>query len=187
MKTVAILYGLLGGPRSGKALVRALEAGGYRIVDDANGADIIIAHSAGSFWLPPANPSQKYLLIGPPYWPDKSAVIRLAIRAKRNLRPRHAGYTLWSWVIRNAWGAYYAVFDLRRNLRILRCGLTFDLATAVQGRSILLVRNQDDSWITPDLSALRDQNPNLQIIELPGEHSDIAHHPERYVALLKSL
>jgi hypothetical protein len=166
---------------------QALRAAGYTPVRTIGEADYVICHSAGCFWLPPAPARQKFLLVGPPYWPGRTMRIRLLERAKSNLRPASVGYTPRSWLTRNLWGIYYAVFDFRRNLRILTYGSRYDLPATARGHRAIIVRNQNDGWLTPDLDAIHANNPQIDIIRLPGDHSDIGHHPETYVALLKQL
>lgn len=72
-------------------------------------------------------------------------------------------------------------------MRIMRCAPTFDLAQAIADRDVLLVRNKYDDWLTPDFTNLKKSNPQLETIELPGDHDDITHNPERYVELIESL
>jgi hypothetical protein len=184
---VAVQYGLFGGEHIGRRLRAALRQEGYTPVRSVSDADIVICHSAGCFWLPSAPSHQKFMLVGPPYWPGKTARARILERTSHNLRPGAQGYSIWRWLARNLWGVYYAVFDLPRNIRVLAYGSRYDLRAAIAGHRTLLVRNQADGWLTPDLDHLRVINPTIKIVEMPGDHGDIIHNPERYVRLLKHL
>lgn len=91
MRTVKIQYGIFGGELQGKRLRREIQKAGYAVTKNASAADIILAHSAGCFWLPSAPARQKLLLVDPPYWPAKSIGERGKARAKRNFQFRQYG------------------------------------------------------------------------------------------------
>ncbi len=187
-RKVTIQYGVFAGHHTGKKLRKALQAAGYHITDRTDDADIIIAHSAGCFWLPEPSAAQQVVLIDPPYWPGKSVRVRARSRYFRNLRFHSYGYPLRYWLIRNLWGAYYGVFDWKQTRRITRFAPSYNLAVIVRDYpNILLVRNEHDDWLAPDLSEVMRANPRLVVHRLPGDHDDINYHPERYVALLKAL
>jgi hypothetical protein len=184
---VKILYGIFGGEHIGKRLRTALREAGYTPVTDTNEADVILAHSAGCFWLENTPAHQKLILIDPPYWPGKTIRQRAHDRARSNLRPLVHGYSLRYWIGRNLWGAYYALFDLKRNRRIMNYAEHYNLPDIIRDHTVLLVRNQHDDWLTPDLGHLKKVNPTLRIVELPGDHDDISQYPKRYVDLIQSL
>jgi len=184
---IKIQYGIFAGEGNGIRLRKALRAAGYEVVKTADQADIIIAHSAGCFWLPEAHSHQKLMLIDPPYWPSKTIRERARSRSRNNLRYRRFGYSFRYWMARNLWGAYYAIRDYRRTMRIVRHAPAYDLSAIVHNRTVLLVRNEHDDWLTPDLDELEASNPKLKVAHIPGDHDHITHHPEVYVRLLQSL
>lgn len=186
-RKVKIAYGIFAGERNGRRLRRALRQAGYGITRKFGDADIIIAHSAGCFWLPPASKSQHYLLIDPPYWPGRAVGERARSRARTNFRFRTYGYPLRYWLARNLWGLYYAARDLPRTVRIVRFAAKYDLEAIVRGRNVTLVRNEHDDWLTPDLERLQTVNPQLRTVEMPGDHDHFSYHPEAYVHLLQSV
>jgi len=184
---VKIYYGVFSGERNGPRLRKALRRAGYEITAQEVEADIIIAHSAGAFWLPQAPTNQKLMIIDPVYWPSKSVKERIRAKAKTNLKFRHYGYPLRYWLAKNLWGAYYAVRDAARTQRIIRHAKHYDLEQIIKGHAVLLVRNIDDAWLTPNLDQLKAINPNIIIKEMPGEHDDWFYNPQPYVDLLKSI
>lgn len=187
MTKVKIEYGILSGKLSGARLERALRSAGYELVDDALQAEVILAHSAGCFWLPEAPSGKKLVLIDPPYWPDKSIRERARSQRRANLQFRQFGYSFFPWFRRNLWGLYYVVRDIRRSLRIVRYAREFNLENTIRTHDhILLVRNHSDTWLTPEYARLKQLNHTLETVELPGSHEDLTHHPERYVELLQS-
>ncbi|MDB5169843.1 MAG: hypothetical protein JWN82_239 [Candidatus Saccharibacteria bacterium] len=185
---VAIQYGVVTGPWVGKKFRRALTAAGYRHVEDIAEADIIITHSAGCFWLPPSD--QPLLLINPLYWPGKTIRQRVKDRARSHRHYRQNGYPLGYWLGRTWWGVYYGIVDYRRTRKIMNYAEQFDLPqaiAAIAGRRVVIVRNDKDDWLTPDLDSLRAANPKLSIISVPGDHDNCWYNPEPYIAAIRSL
>jgi hypothetical protein len=183
---VAVLYGIFAGPAAGRGVQKALLAAGYSLTTSAATADIIIAHSAGCFWLPPASPGQRYILIDPPYWPGQSVSTRAGARLMSHLHFHNYGYTFAAWCARNGWVIYYALRDAQRTFRIMRHARQFDLTQVIQSRDITLVRNQFDDWLTPNLAELQKQFPQLRIQNMPCDHDHLLYHPEAYINLLQS-
>lgn len=184
---VKIEYGIFSGEHNGQRLRKVLTSSGYEVVKNTAEADFIMAHSAGCFWLEDATERQKLILIDPPYWPGKTIRERASAQRQANFKFRQYEYHFRPWIAKNLWGVYYAVRDFRRTVRIIRYAFRFNLEDTVSSHQhTLLVRNHQDTWLTPELSALKRLNHKLNIIEVPGSHEDITHHPERYVALLQS-
>jgi len=184
---VKIQYGIFGGEGSGRRLRKALQQAGYVVTKKVAEADIIMAHSAGCFWLPDASSGQKIMLIDPPYWPERSIADRRRTRIRRNFQFSTYAYPPLQWVTHNLWGVYYGVRDHKRTKRIIRHAPTYNLEQVVKNRPVLLVRNEHDDWLTPDLDAIQRTNPKLRVVHVPGDHDDIIYHPKRYVELLKTL
>ncbi len=185
-QNVKIQYGIFSGERTGKRFRKALRKAGYRIVKDANQADIIIAHSAGCFWLPTAPTHQKLLLIDPPYWPGKPIRDRAAAFGKTHLQFLSYGYTIRYWITRNLWGLYYAIRDFRRTSAIIKFAQIYDLDETIENHQVLLVRNEQDDFLTPYLQTLQSHHPTLRIVVVPGDHDDCMFNPQPYVDLLQS-
>jgi hypothetical protein len=183
---VAIQHGFASGKRQSIQLQKELRAKGYAVVSQALDADIIIAHSAGCFWLPAAPTHQRILLIDPPYWPGKSVRQRSSDRLRRNFQFRKYNYGFNLWLKRNLWGIFYSLRDLKYTWDIIKHAQQYDLAAIIHSHQAILVRNDDDDWLTSDLTGISKANPNLTIVRLPGDHDDCYYHPEAYVKLLAS-
>jgi len=184
---VAIKYGIFTGKHVGKKFRRALVAHGYTPVDDISAADIIIGHSAGCFWLERTKPNQKLVLIDPPYWPGKTAKQRAKSRTNSHLHYRKNGFPLHYWIRRTWWGLYYAVIDVPRNRKIVRYADSFDLKQVIEGRSVVLIRNQNDDWLTSNLKDLAAINPAMKIVHIPGDHDDCWFNPKPYIKAINEL
>ncbi len=64
---------------------------------------------------------------------------------------------------------------------------TYNLVDIIKNHQVIIVRNDDDDWLGPDLKELEHANPNLTIRHIPGDHDDCMFNPEAYVNLLQSL
>lgn len=85
-----IEYGWPEGKWHGKLLTKSLIASGYVMATSSSEADIIIAHSAGCYMIPPDSKAKVMLLIGIPNWP-KNLFIN-ALYRKLNWKPKmHIG------------------------------------------------------------------------------------------------
>ncbi len=186
-QSVKINYGIFGGERQGKRLRRELHKAGYTVTKNEAEADIIIAHSAGCFWLPQAPTSQTFVLIDPPYWPGKTIRERARSKGKSHWDFRTYRFPLYIWITHSLWGTYYAVRDLRRTLQIMRFAPQYDLSKIITNHKVVLIRNEGDDWLTPNLDELLRQHPGTSLHIVPGDHDDLYYHPERYVDLLQSV
>jgi hypothetical protein len=184
---IAILYGVVGGPHSQIRLLPTLRAAGYIITDNVSEADVILAHSAGCLWLPQSSSQQTLLLVGPPYWPGKRIRQSIKERGRSNFRFRQHGYPFSRWLIRNLWGIYYLFAQAKRTWYILRHIAEFNLEQVVRAHNTIIVHNEYDEWLTPDLERIRQLNPQTKIIRLSGDHDDLHYNPAVYVNLLQSM
>ncbi len=131
MAKIAVIPGIFAGNYVTRALRKALERSGHKVVSDTASADIVLAHSAGCFWLPPADPKQTVILIDPLYWPGKSVGERARSRARSNAHFRDHNISFDAWLARNLWGTYYAMVTAPRTIRIIRQSRTFDLPSVI--------------------------------------------------------
>lgn len=184
---VALTYGIFTGPHVGIAFRKELINAGYEIVTSTHIADIIIAHSAGCFWLPNASKKQKLLLINPPYWPGRSMNERVRARLVNYPYFRQRGQSFKSWLVRTFWAAYYIVTDVPRSLRIIKRSYSFDLKEVLKGRRVHIIRNEHDDLLTPRFDELGNEFTLVTMTSLPGDHDDCWANPMLYIAELQKL
>ena len=187
MQSVKVIYGVASGDRLGGRLRRELRHAGFTIAKKSDDADIIVAHSAGCFWLQDTRQDQKLMIIDPPYWPGRTVRDRAKEKSDANFHYRRYDYSHRLWLTKNLWGFYYLIRDMKRTVHIAKRVKDFDLPSVIGDKSVLLVRNKLDSWCTPDLDYLKHNHRNLKIVELPGEHDDWFFNPKPYVDLLQSI
>lgn len=183
---VFFVYGFIEGRWHSKRFRRALRKRGYDVGRSLKNADVIIAHSGGCYDVPPLRDDQLLVLINPPYWPERSVRERTWNMAKQmiiTLKPgRHALYSARK-TVRNL---IYSVTRRRHNKRIAERTRTFRLVDEVRHSRTILVRNNNDPWLTPNLTELQKANPHLHIERLAGDHDDCWIKPNLYIDLIES-
>jgi len=182
---IAFLYGFGEGTWHSKQFKKRLHSTEFDIIPDITTADIVIAHSAGSFYVPKLQGHQLLVLIGPTYWPGKNVIVQMIQKIAIDIRLngfRHPLYLLQ----KTAWNMFYIVGSLRRSREIISLGKTFNLPSAIKHHRTIIIRNDADTWLTPDLEALQQRQPSLRIHHVPGDHDDCWLHPDIYIHLIQS-
>lgn len=185
MKSVATIHGWAGGNWLNRVLVQALETGGFEYTKNAGSADIIIAHSAGCYRLPKDFQAKLLVLVNLPYWPE--------LPVSHRLRAHRKPY--WQ-RIRNekGWMTFIKTLLLRTLSVIIHPSITLiaitnhkrlDVLENNKQRNIILIRNHNDLFATPDLKDVANKYPHVKYFELPGYHEDIYDNPAPYVNLLR--
>ena len=185
-QTVAILYGIAEGRAHGKRFRQALQNKGYVITDDVQAATIVIAHSAGTFYLPKPNHTQTVVCIGATYWPGRNPGVQWSIKFMLDILltlPRHPLF----FIRKTAWNLWYLA-NLGRTFDILHRYKTFNFPDYVaRAGNILTIRNALDPWLTPSAALLKTSNARYSYRQIPGQHDDCWRNPEPYIDLIQSL
>ncbi|MDB5182703.1 MAG: hypothetical protein JWO47_487 [Candidatus Saccharibacteria bacterium] len=162
----------------------ALLKSGYTLEKNIEKANIVIAHSGGVFFLPLTEKSQTIVLIGPPYWPGKPILLCMAQKIHLDFHARQQEKKLGYWFIKTFWNGIYTVIDLLRAYMLLSYVRKHDLKDRLPNKKIIIIRNKNDAWCSPDLMDIPHKNP-ITFFELPGEHDDCWIHPEPYIKILQ--
>lgn len=185
-KSVAIIVGFTEGKWHARRLEKALRARGHTVVSDFTNADVIFAHSGGCYSVPlNLKPHQLVMLVNPTYWPGRSVPERGRVMVQQALRLLLPGYHPLYHFWKALHNVCYFFWHAGQNLAIIRHAPRYNLEQELQHKHTILVRNQDDPWLTPDFRDLQAIHPHLQVIELPGDHADCWLHPDRYIDLLE--
>lgn len=186
MRTVAVIEGFAGGPMHTRLFRKSLSEAGFKVIKDRKQADVIVAHSAGIYGIPPEARANLLMLIGPTYWPGRRLI-------KRTLRHTHSsgryhlknfGFKFYAW---KKILEFYYVF--RRHsymwLGILNNNRLGHLKKLINtpARTTIVVRNSKDPYCSPDIKN-KIHGSNLRFIELPGVHDDYVTNPAPYIDLL---
>lgn len=183
--TYAIVYGLAEGPYLSRKLRQLLEEAGFRPAD-AKHADIIIAHSGGSFILPKHTDAKLFLHINPSYWPGKPLLRSLAQKLRYDFRLYRQRHQLHRWLATLVANAGYAL-NLSRNARMawlyIRARRTLN---HLPDSNHIFIRSYIDSYCNPK-ALFETTNGQHNYLTLAGHHDECWREPEQYVQLLRSL
>jgi hypothetical protein len=184
MKTVAIVPGWSEGPWQSRKFRQLLKGSGFKVTKNVRDADIILAHSAGCFWIPINIRAALILLVGPNYWPGRSYFMAAVLNTVGGLKHHRAnGSVIW-WATKLLHNTWYILSRPLTTLRLFKHvteeNLPFDGA-----RKILLIRNQRDSFCHPDIQELLPKTKGYKFLEFEGDHEDCWLNPQPYVDLIQ--
>jgi hypothetical protein len=185
MKTVAILEGWAGGPRLTKIIRSALKEGGYELIKNPAEADIIIAHSTGSYMLPETIKANLVILINPPYWPGESIVKRWIRMNKDELKFLRKTLGSRRFFINKLWEVFYIVAKPSYTWSVLKNQSHLDFLENLKDKRIILVRNTDDEFCSPKIKDTLVAYKNFEYVEIPGYHANYYINSQPYIDLLK--
>ncbi len=174
--TYAVSYGFAGGPLHSRKMDRLLQASGYVSVD-AQEADIIIAHSAGCWFIPNSAQPKIVLYVGMPLAQDNPWQTWLTANVNHRRNGLLLNVQLW---FKNM---YYASLQPRRNIKIVRMGKRAQ-SVILPGVRAVFIANQHDPWPRADILGRYLDKHSWAFISLPGTHDDIWLHPERYTSII---
>lgn len=176
---VGIGYGFLEGPLHARLFRKQLTKHGLRYSGNHAECDILLAHSAGCWYL-----SQELS-------PKLTVYVGMPLAKQRTRR------TLWQSnlqdVIHLSWrhlavvgvkNIYYALLHPRRNWRIMQQADAAE-PTMFSSSQHIFIANQHDPW--PRGNALEHylEHHDWAFISLPGSHNNLWEDPEQYIAILE--
>lgn len=183
---VAIVYGFGEGEKQGGRFKRELARQGFAYTTNVDDADIIITHSGGcgaSKKLPER--CRCLVLIGPTYWPGKPlsdmGIQKVLTDLVAMLYPSRRDF----YFAKFFWNLRYILTNPLRCYRIYREVRTYDLTESLPDIPILIVRNDKDAWLAPDLTDIERIRPDIKIVRKPHDHDDCWFEPESYVMEIK--
>jgi hypothetical protein len=179
---VCILYGLAEGQKTGQLFEKTLSSAGFSISRDAKDADIVVTHSGGCFLLPASTSARLIILIGVPFWPGKAILTAMHQKTLQEFGLRKAEKQLGKWLERMKLHLWY-LCNLPIAVKLWR-GRHLGNVWSVSNRRLVLVRNHDDVYCTPELGSLPFKKAP-EIVELPGQHDDCWDNPAPYIRILE--
>ncbi len=171
-----------------KVFRRALKKAGFEITKKCRTADIIVAHSAGIYAIPSGSKASLLVLINPTYWPGRRLITRVGNFAIIGPRFYVKNFGWRFYIKKRLLEAYY--FITRSKYMWLgtfhnnRLGHIEELAEA-KDRRIIIIRNHNDSFTTPQITGAVSHLSNVIVKTLPGIHDDFYVNPEPYIKIIK--
>lgn len=184
-KRVHIIHGWAEGGWHSRKLRASLTTHGFTVTNTALQADIIIAHSAGCNLIQAGHHASIVLCINPTYWPGRSVLGRGVRKIMQDIAFVSRRRSFKWWLLKTFWNMTYLVTSPMRMLRI-KLALFRNQLPASTAISLLIIRNGNDPWCTPEITRKYEPAANVSFISLPGTHDDVWERPERYVSLLRA-
>jgi hypothetical protein len=181
--TYAISYGFLGGPAHSRQMRKRLRKLGYVQAPSIKRADIVIAHSAGCWLVPPSASAKLLVYIGMPLVQAYPHQTFKAAR-RQNIRAFIRHFHLWRGITIGFYSFCYGLVQPRRNRNIIRGAKQARTATELPGAHTVFIANRDDPWLYSDSLRTYTKTRDWAFIGLPGSHNDIWEYSERYSAII---
>lgn len=137
---ISILYGLSEGPMLGNKMIAECANRGYEIVNDANAADLIIAHSGGWLFLPNNIAGKKVVIINASHQSQIPLSKRFLWRTRYDIKYVIFSKLFITWMREFAIKLWYAVTKLPQWLEMQRLFMVKDITPII--KKIQLQYNQ---------------------------------------------
>ncbi len=165
-------------------LLDGLAGAGGTPVQRAADADVLITHSAGGHVLPAGIKARLVVLISPTYVLDRPFFVSIFLEYVMDSVDYFRRLLIYPWLLKNLYYVFFGLFHPIRTVRIyqqVRQPLTID---GLKGNRILLIRNENDFFSSPQIKKLAQEQPNVKYVELPGRHDNVWIEPQPYVDLI---
>jgi hypothetical protein len=184
MATVAFIPGWSEGPWHSKLLEEKLSKVGIRKELRLEQADIIFCHSTGCYLVPEEATAKLIVLVGLPYWPNRSLVYSGFKKFSEdfNNTKKDMGTTWWlNKTLHNIW---YMLKYPRDTLMVATKHRVENLPDP-KAHKVILIRNQEDSFCHPKINKIFDKSEGYEFISLPAGHDDCWSGKQAYVDIIK--
>lgn len=185
MKTVAILHGWAGGWWHVREFKEELHKNGLRVIKNAHPADIIFAHSTGCYRLPEKSGAKLVVLQGPPYWPGKSILRRLLLKKGHDTSLHLKERGIMFAINKLIWELVYIIIKPSYTFIALKHHRYLHFLDLVENKKVILIRNEEDYFCSPEIAKAVEKYPNVRYVELPGDHDDFMTNPGPYIDLIR--
>ena len=173
-----MIYGFAEGHSVSKRMRKELSAKGFTLSSDPKDADIIMAHSGGSFMLPAKHQARLVVLINPPMWLGRSPL--------RGLTPKVKQETKNSYWYRKSWFNFLYLFSRPASWARMSKSIKRGIFHTGDARTVI-IRNRHDTFAHPEDVLACSSVSGWMVCSLDGSHDDLWEHPSPYVDLIKIL
>ncbi len=185
LPSFAIIHGLAEGRLHSRHLYLAMIKTGFEPASPEK-AEIIIAHSGGSYMVPTSGRAKVFIHINTAHWPGRTIAQSLQQKIAYDYRIRRQQRQLVRWFLSGCGNCMYLLnipYGLRMRGPYYRASET--LATLPDGKHVF-IRNHVDSYCNPD-AILQATRAAHTYITIPGSHDDCWREPEPYVAIIMAV
>lgn len=171
---ITFVYGYAEGPRLVTKFNKVAAKLGHDLVD-VDQADVVIAHSGGTFMVP-TNTSKVVLLVNAPHYDSHWSFVK-----KLTTRVADEGFHLNA-LRKLLWNTWYFLSQPVRGRQMKKAVIAGHF-TGLDGKIVIMVRNEHDNFGTIEQDNQIAKKFGWLTQELPGTHDDVWSHPEAYIKL----
>jgi hypothetical protein len=183
MPTIAFIPGWSEGSWHSKLIEQKLAVKGIHINQDLNKADILFCHSTGCYLVPEDAQAKLIVLVGLPYWPNRSLVYSGIKKFTEDLLSarRNVGFLWWcNKTLHNMW---YMLKYPKDTVFVATKHKPENLPKPKKHK-VLMIRNQQDYFCHPKINKILDKTKGYSFAELPGGHDDCWSGKQAYIDLI---
>jgi hypothetical protein len=185
-KSVAFIYGWSEGSWHSKILERKLAAEGIRTTRNIERAEVIFCHSTGCYLIPKNVQAKKIILVGLPYWPERSLIYSGISKVLEDFKNTRKDMGLSWWLDKTIHNCWYMLKYPRDTLFVATKHKTENLPDPHK-HEVILVRNDDDRFCHPDITKILELAKNYKFVQMPSGHDDCWSGKNSYVELIKQV
>ncbi len=183
--TIAIVPGWAEGAWHTKGFKDELNSHGVQVTKNPRDANVIIAHSAGCYFVADLQKAKHIILIGLPYWPGRTLIGSLVRKLYYEFRHHHQTNDMGWWINKLVHNIMYIFTKPRITYKSIVYRWQQRLPTSRKGQEIILIRNSGDTFCHPKIVKIFEKANSYRYIEMPGPHDDCWKSPNAYIDLLK--
>jgi hypothetical protein len=185
MSKVAFIPGWSEASWHSKILEKKLAQAGIAKNQHLQNADIIFCHSTGCYLVPKNAEAKLIVLVGVPYWPNRSLVYSGIIKVFEDFKNTKRDMGISWWLNKSLHNFLYMVKYPRDTLMVATKHRVENLPDGRKYK-VLLIRNRDDRFCHPKINKILDKANNYKFIELPAGHDDCWTGKQAYTDIIKS-
>jgi hypothetical protein len=185
MPTIAFIPGWAEGSWHSKLLEQKLAEVGIYKKQDLKNADILFCHSTGCYLIPKDAHAKLIILVGLPYWPDRSLIYAGLKKFAEDFKNTKKDMGLMWWLNKTTHNVGYIIQYPKDTLLVATKHKPENLPDSAKHK-VLLVRNKQDNFCHPKINKILKKASGYKFIELPAGHDDCWSAKQSYVDLIKS-
>ncbi|HSX32291.1 MAG TPA: hypothetical protein VLF43_03450 [Candidatus Saccharimonadales bacterium] len=186
-RTVGIIYGFGEGPRHAKRLYDALWSKGFIVVDKAERAEVIIAHSGGNFMFPKNTADKIIIMMNPSCSPIHQILIvftkKMFVEFTQSVKNR----CVRRWLAKAMLNIWYIATRIPYNLRVVMHGLrASEWLPTITAARVWVVTTHHDPWAALVKQEETQRLPQYTYLGHAGSHDSLWLQPEICADIVQS-
>jgi hypothetical protein len=184
MPKIAFIPGWSEGAWHSKILEKKLADEGIYKSQDLINADIIFCHSTGCYLIPQKAKAKLIILVGLPYWPNRSLIYSGFIKIAEDLKNSIKDMGFFWWANKTLHNYWYMLKYPKDTISVKTKHKIINLPDP-RKHKVILIRNKDDRFCHPNINKILDKVKEYKYVALPAGHDDCWSGKQAYIDLIK--